>query len=303
MVLSKVSYGGWLNCYRLANDKVELLLTSDVGPRVLHFAFLGQENQLQEYPTDLGKTGGEDWRPYGGHRFWHAPEAQPRTYFPDNFPVVVEDHGDFIRLVQPIETTTGIQKEIDIHLAASQAGVTLRHRLRNTNLWPVEMAPWALTLMRLGGTAIIPLSPRGAHEANLLPTDTLTLWAYTNLSDPRLNWGEQVILVHQDAQATTPQKIGVLNKVGWLAYQRAKTLFVKRFDYQPGARYPDLGCSVEVFTRWDMIELETLGPLAHVAPGEAVEHIEGWYLFDGLPFLESPLQVGRDLLPLIETTR
>ena len=35
----KVSYGGWPNCVRLNNGKVELIITTDVGPRVIRFGF------------------------------------------------------------------------------------------------------------------------------------------------------------------------------------------------------------------------------------------------------------------------
>jgi len=303
MQLSPTSYHGWPSCYRFSNEKIDLLLTGDVGPRVLRFGFVGQENQFQEFGSDLGETGGESFRLYGGHRLWHAPEARPRTYSPDNSPLALEEHGDFVRLVQPVETTTRIQKEIDIHLDRDQAQATLVHRLRNTNVWPVELAPWALTLMAPGGTVLIPLPPRGSIQDNLLPTSTLVLWAYTDLSDPRWSWGERVILLRNDLKALTPQKIGLLNSEGWLAYQRGAVLFVKRFDYQPGATYPDLGSSAEVFTRGEILELESLGPLARLEPGGVVEHTERWYLFDGLPPMKNPQQAATDLLPFINQTR
>jgi hypothetical protein len=42
--------------------------------------------------------------------------------------------------------------------------------------------------------------------------------------------------------------------------------------------YPDFGCSVEIFTNAAMLEVETLGPLATLEPGSAVEHVEEWSL-------------------------
>src|SRR5581483_3541573 len=127
----------------------------------------------------------KEWRIYGGHRLWHAPESQPRTYFPDNVPVKIEKNKNFTHLIQSTESTTGVQKEIDIYLHPSAAKARLVHRLRNTNLWPVELSPWVLSVMAQGGRAIIPLPERGTHPEFLLPTSTLTLWAFTDMRDPR----------------------------------------------------------------------------------------------------------------------
>ncbi len=138
--MAKVAYKGWPNCYELSNGVIDLIVTTDVGPRIIRFGFVGEDNELKEYAEQVGKTGGQEWRIYGGHRLWHAPEANPRSYFPDNFPITLEEHVGFIRLIQPTEATTGIQKEIDLHLDTTQAHVRLVHRLRNMSLWPTSSA-------------------------------------------------------------------------------------------------------------------------------------------------------------------
>ena len=104
----KVNYGGWPNCYRLSNPQVELIVTTDVGPRIIRFGFVGEDNEFCEFGEMLGKRGGNEWRIYGGHRLWHAPEAEPRTYAPDNSPVRLERHGDVVRLIQPTQPILGV---------------------------------------------------------------------------------------------------------------------------------------------------------------------------------------------------
>ena len=301
IALEKTEYRGWPNCYRLSNGVIDLIMTTDVGPRVIRFGFAGEENEFKEYDDAAGKKDGDEWRIYGGHRLWHAPEAKPRTYYPDNSRVALEQHGDLVRLVQPTEPTTGIQKEIDIRMAPADAQVEVTHRLCNTNLWAVELAPWALSVMAPGGTAIIPLPPRRSHQESLLPTNTIALWAYTDMTDPRWHWGRKYALLRQDPNLDTPQKAGVMVTDGWAAYARAGHVFVKRFSYVEGARYPDLGCSVEAFTNADMLELETLGPLVDLQPSAAVEHVEHWRLFRDAPTPQNDAEVDRDVLPLIKT--
>ncbi|MBM3705263.1 MAG: hypothetical protein FJW66_01930, partial [Actinobacteria bacterium] len=80
----KYNYRGWLNCIRLSNNKIELIATTDVGPRIIRFGSIGAQNMFREFEEELGKKGGRDYRLYGGTRFWHGPEASPRCYFPDN---------------------------------------------------------------------------------------------------------------------------------------------------------------------------------------------------------------------------
>jgi len=302
ITVKRVAYKGWKNCCRISNGKIELIVTTDVGPRVIRFGFVGGQNLFKEYPAQLGKRGGKKWRIYGGHRLWHAPEAEPRTYFPDNFPVAVEKRGSVVRFIQPVETTTGIQKEIDIKLSAGNR-VELVHRLRNTGHWPVELAPWSVSVMAEGGTGIVPLPPRGTHPEDLLPGNALVIWLYTDMTDPRWTWGRKYILLKQDSTPTVkPQKLGALVPDGWAGYARNGQLFVKKFLGAPG-HYADFGCNYETFTNKDMLEIETLGVFASIAPGQSVEHKETWSLFDNVPAPQNDRDVDRHVLPKVKAVK
>jgi len=155
----KVRYGGWQNCIRLSNGQIEIIVTTDVGPRVIRCGFVGGQNLFHEVKEELGKTGGSEWRPYGGHRLWHAPEQMPRTYAPDNGPVQYAWDGKTLTLTQPVEPSTGIQKQMEITLSPDSNHLELVHRLINKNLWDIEAAPWCLTVMAPGGRAIFPQEP------------------------------------------------------------------------------------------------------------------------------------------------
>jgi hypothetical protein len=298
-----VSYAGWPHCYRLSNEHIELVVTGDVGPRIIRLGFVGDVNEFVEIPADLGQTGGEGWRMYGGHRLWHAPEDEARTYAPDNSPITVEQSGGGVRLTQPTEPATGIQKQIELHLWPDSPRVQVTHRLRNMTMWAVELAPWALSCMAAGGTAVFPLPPRGAHPENLLPNGHLVVWPYTDLSDPRWRWGRTYIALRQDSARSAPQKIGGPVPQGWAAHWRGGHLFLKVFKHQGGAVYPDEGCSVEVFTNADMLELETLGPMTRLGPNQAVEHVETWSLLRDVPGLETDEAIDAHVLPELREVR
>ena len=188
--VEKVACLGLANCQRLSNGTVEVVVTTDVGPRIARYALAGGENILGETGDAVTKTTLGDWKPWGGHRLWHAPEGNPRSYAPDNAPLRFDVVGaGTVRLTQPVEAGTGIQKTMTVKLEPTGTGVTVTHALANGNLWDVELAPWALTIMRGGGTVIVPQEPYGAHAENLLPVRPLVLWAYSDLSDPRFAIG------------------------------------------------------------------------------------------------------------------
>lgn len=297
--VEKINYKGWENCCRLSNGIVDLVVTTDVGPRIIRFGFAGEENEFKEYLDMLGKTGGGKWRIYGGHRLWLAPEDKARTYVPDNTPVKLEEHEKFVRVIQPADKLTGIQKEMDISLFHKKSAAKIVHRLVNTNNHDVELAPWALSVMAPGGTAILPLPPHGTHEENLLPSATLALWAYTDMTDARWTWGSQFILLNQHRAFKTPQKIGLRNTVNWMAYARMTHVFVKLFTYMTGKEYPDFGSSVEVFTDLEMLELETLGCMTALKPGKSIEHGERWMLLRNAAMPKNDKDVEKFILPKV----
>jgi len=280
--LEKIVYGGWENSLRISNRTVDAVVTTDVGPRVIRYGFIGQQNEFCEVENDRGETGREEWKMYGGHRLWHSPENNPRTYQPDNSPVDWKEIPGGVSLRQEVEILTGIRKEMEITLAGEGSAVSLLHRLTNHGSWPVELAAWAITVMAPGGREVIPQARKGS---GLLPDRLISLWPYTRLDDPRVHWGDRYIIIDQDSSAAEAFKIGLPNPAGWAAYFNRGRLFLKRYRHQTRAQYPDYGVSYETYTNDFMLEMETLSPLTLLEPGESVEHGEVWELYDDIPSL------------------
>ena len=92
---------------------------------------------------------------------------------------------------------------------------------------------------------------------------------------PRFLAGEEAIEIVTQPIAR-PFKLGYLNHAGWLAYRYGGVTFTKRWTPRPAQRHVDFGCNAEVYTNDRHLELETLGPLVRLSPGESVEHVEAW---------------------------
>jgi hypothetical protein len=297
----KYSWGGWPNCLYISNGEVDIVATTDVGPRIMRYGFTGQKNLFLEIDSDMGKKGGNEFRLYGGARLWHAPEANPRCYWPDNEPVEYKWDGSAIRMLQPVEGTTGMQKEIILKVAQKSSKVEVIYRIHNKSLWPIKYSIWAITSVKNNGKAIIPQEPFQSWEDSLLPVRPMILWSYTRMNDPHWNWGNNFVQLHQDPKSDSRQKIGFLNKLCWCAYYVDGYVFIKRFNFDSGEQYPDYQCNNEVYGDPINFEIETLGPLKIVDPGSYLEHKENWYLFK-TELDDSENTIKNNLLPLIEKT-
>jgi len=270
--------------HRIENRFLAVDYLTKAGPRLVRLLVAGSEqNLLAELPEMTTPTPYGDYHILGGHRLWHAPEGMPRSYLPDNDGVQVENLPDgSVRLTQPVEPGSGMLKAMQLTLAPDAPVLTIQHRLTNAGLWPVECAPWAITQLKLGGLAIIP-QQIGVPAAQLLPDRRMTIWNYTRLQDPRLHLGDDFILL-EAASRLPPCKIGVPNPQGWLAYLIGEVLFVKRFNPQSDLPHPDSGCNTEVYCNDQFIELETLGALLVMQPGQTVTHTETWQIYTGVKF-------------------
>ncbi|MEJ7860702.1 MAG: hypothetical protein WKF90_03590 [Pyrinomonadaceae bacterium] len=281
--MKKIEYLNLPNCIRLTNGEVEIIVTTDVGPRIISYNFVGGENILGEHPNARVETALGEFKPYGGHRLWIAPENMPNSYAPDNAPIEYKfnEAKNSIRLIQPLETVTKTQKEITVTLEEQGSGVVINHKITNYGEREIECAAWALTIMRGGGVCEIPNEPFAPYSGEtLLPVRNLTLWTYTDLSDSRWLFEKDFIRLQVNSENTDPQKIGVLNKQGWAVYRYRNLTFTKHFDFIENAVYPDMNSNTELYTAGDFVEIESLSPLQKIKPGKSVEHVERWKLSD-----------------------
>jgi hypothetical protein len=301
--VEKIEYKGWRNCYRVSNGEVELIVTSDVGPRVIRFGFVGGQNLFKEFADQLGGTGEEKFQLRGGDRVWKAPEDPVATWAPDNMPVEITITASGMIARAPVEPMTSLQKEIEVRMATSGPEVTVLHGITNRSLFSLEYSVWALTMMAPGGIAITGFPPRGRHPANLGATNPLVMWAYTNLSDKRWVFTKKYLALKQDPGNPEAQKLGMFNPDTWGAYVLNGEAFIKRANASSGEAYPDFGCSFETFTNNEFLEIETLGPLTKLPPGKTAEQAEHWSLHRGVNLTAlTDEAIDTSILPLLRAS-
>jgi hypothetical protein len=298
-MLTPTTFHGW-NALALSTSRAELIVPLAIGPRVISCALRGGPNLFAVVKEELGGSGEKDWHIRGGHRLWHAPEHPVRTYQLDNSPIAAQKlaHGRGVRLTQPVEPKTGIRKTLTLE-ARGPTTFRATHQLTNEGKRAVELAPWAVTVLAHESYAVIPFNKKIPHGEALLPDYVLVPWTYTDFTDPVWDFHRDYLGLHV-ARARTKQKLGVTSLPGWVASWQPGGTFVKHWRIAPGARYPDFGSALETFACDFMNELETLGPLVPLAPGQATTLVEHWGLFAGLPKPDTDEIFAQKFRPVIE---
>ncbi len=296
--MERIHFNGWDDCVRLSNAEMEIVVTTVVGPRVARLGFTGERNLFAEIAGQQGGQGESEWMIRGGHRFWIAPEIKPLTYELDNSPVSVVEVDGGIRTEQSPGALSGCVKTLDIRLAQAVNRVEIFHTLTNKGKDPIRLAPWALSVMAPDGMAIIPRPAFIAHTDRVLHNQEWSLWGYTDLSDARWTLGNRYLLFRQDRDKG-PNKLGIAHREGWVGYLLDRFVFVKRFEFDETAQYPDGGVNFETFSNEDFLEIESLGGLVQLAPGASVSHKETWDLHQVAGPVGNEDDVDRLIKPLL----
>jgi len=260
---------------RIANGAITLDVATAFGPRIVSCALVDQPNVLAHLPDAvLPWRPGRDFRLRGGHRLWIAPEVPDATYVPDDEPVTVSEDNAVVSFESGPNEWSRFGRRLVVELHAADPIATVTHQLRYDGDEPIVAAPWAITMLRPGGDALLPLA--AGDQSQFQACRSIVLWPYTTWHDPLLEITDDAIIVRRGR--SSPTKIGTNGSAGWGAYLVDGVLFTKSFTVAPSLPYADLGASLQCYANAEFCELETLGPLTHMTSGQVVEHVETWRL-------------------------
>lgn len=258
----------------LEQDDVQIGIALDYGIRVRHLSIKGMENLYYEQPSDLsdGFSTPSGWKLRGGHRLWMAPECD-ESYCPDDTPVSYTLKEDGVVIVQDTEPWLKIQKTLEITFRPDGT-VHLIHHFYNRNDHPITGASWGVNSLDGCGKIWVDFA---AGQREYKPRRLVSLWGATNLSDPRLKILKNEILAEYQP-ITDYFKIGVYSPGGKAILESKGQKLTMEFAAPPSNTLPDNGCNFELFMAKAFLEMETLGSIAQIAPGESVSHWETWKL-------------------------
>jgi hypothetical protein len=264
----------WGKVLWLQSAGVEIGVALDFGIRIVHLSCEGMENLYYVQPNDLSDnfTKG-DWRVYGGHRLWMAPECE-ESYCPsENAPIRYTVLPNGVELEQDTEPLLQISKRLTITFL-EDGGVALDQKIINCSDKTITGASWGVNTLDGGGQARIAFTGQRGYN----PQRVVSLWGLTNLHDPRIRFEKESVTATHMAEITDYFKIGLYANPGEAVLKNKGQELTITFDAEPLQCYMDNGCNFELYLCSRFMELETLGTRTDIRPGECASHREVWHL-------------------------
>lgn len=289
--VSRVKVLNYENCVQLSNESTKVVLGHHSGGRLLvyerngkNILFLDSEKEAEWDPNDSKKS-----KQTSAGRFDVGPEyLVPRSDSTWAGMWSVAETGDRqARMTSKVDPETNIQVIRDFKLAKDSSRLTITQTVANKSEETIRHCYWSRTFAIHGGVAVVPIDTSESVLPNLYymsQTRYLINCKPTDEAVRRVKTGSGEFLVVEGPPAKP--KIGFDAAKGWAAYQtRTDQLFVKRFPVFSDKEYGDPGDAN--FALWypkkeklAACEIEPVGPLTKLKPGEKASFTVDWWLLD-----------------------
>lgn len=276
-------YHGWTGSYFLRNPQAEVVIVPAVG-RIMQFRFFGEDGPFWENEQLEGKLPdpvSSEWGNFGGDKTWPAPQADwpsiaTRAWPPppafDSMPVEGRILGNAVEMISPVDPHYGIRTRRLVQLDPAKPVMKVTTVFEKSTGAPRKVGVWVVTQCKEPRLIRIPV-----------PKPTIFEKGYNLQCDhvpPSLEREGDTMTMLRDA--ATPHKIG--NDSGVLEWIGRKVSLRIESPRVAGADYPDNQSSAEVYTNPDplpYIELELLGPVKKLSPGDRISQTSAYTLFRG----------------------
>jgi len=271
LVIEQKEYLGWKSAYSLRLGDAELIVVTEIGPRVMGLSVAGGPNLLYVDPTTAGQGQGDtEWHTYGGARIWVAPESHD-SYSPDNAPCEVDVADGVFTALAPVSERTHLQKRLTI--SAQDHRFVLDMGVTNHADALYSGTVWAISCVVPRGAVAFPWGRGGVWDQKKICYWNRWLSSTSDVTSSQYRPGPDLFRVVPTGEQG---KVGTGSPEGWIAYCRDEATFIKQHAVIPAAVYPDDNCSQQLYTCPDFIEMETLAPMGVIYPGEEIVHREVW---------------------------
>ena len=286
VTITRTNYHGWPDAHVMSNGKVVAVVVPSIG-RVMQFGFVGEEGVFWENRTLDGRIAdghlmvwaAKDWVNFGGDKTWPSPEAdwssftsrkgwRPPPAF-DGWSADVHISGGTLTLVTPIDPFYGTIAERRIELHSNKPEMTITTTYTRKQGEPAWIGIWVITQLKepVGLFAPVPKKSIFPEHFTLLGQNPPPSLKITN---------GLIALVRNPGAA---HKIGLdADSMLWVGEKHVLRIDSPRVRKGP---YPDKGSSTEIYTSPDplpYIEMETLGPLHLMKPGDKIERANTYTL-------------------------
>ena len=242
----------------------------------MQFRFRGEEGPFWDQPALHGRSPDPDateWGNFGGDKAWPAPQSEwgvvsprsgppPRAFDSMPYESACDGDGDALLLVSPVDPHYGIRVRREVRLLPCEPEMRIRTRFEKVQGASLKVAVWIVTQLREPVRVFGTAAPSSSMPAGYVP-----LWEGLP-EDLRIE--DNLFSLVRDPVGG--RKIGTEGES--LLWVGREQMLLMRSTRWSDAMYADGGSSSEVWTNPDplkYVELELLGPLMELKPGESTE--------------------------------
>lgn len=281
---TEINYKNFGKCLKITSPEAEVIVTLEIGPRIISYKLLNGENifwedidrqsSLNNKNTDKMFFKGATWYGLGGHRLWRSPESFS-TYFPENNSVEFQEKDGIYRFIQETQKYNDVQLTLTLSFL-NETEIGFEGTITNKSEVVKTCASWSISMCEGPGLEIVKLPN---DETGFNPQRVYSLWGFgAKNNDPRAYYGENYFALRMEPGNQDAYKVGMRVNAGKVLYLTGKNAFVKKFDLIENKQYPDNNVNYETYTKGLFMELEILSPLKNLSPNESVTHKEVWSL-------------------------
>lgn len=278
-----VNTHGYTNCVRIFNGTVSVILDPNCGGRVLEYSINGQSVIYLDPAHDgwMPRKGQRSIDPSGGRC-----DIGPEMLIPQRPELwtgawTAEIKGTrTARLTSKADSSTGVQLIREFRLDSSGSHLSFTQTIKNVSTETKRYCHWSRTFVLGGGVCLVPLSDWSKFPRGFMMYDTGSKLAYRMQNTETVRVRDRFF----EIIGPPPQpKFGIDSYAGWLGYiTKNNLLMVKRFPTYTDRAYGDISAfTVAIWYNKDVVcELEPVGPMETIKPGESASFTEDWWLFN-----------------------
>ncbi|MGH7943395.1 MAG: hypothetical protein ACREF9_00070 [Opitutaceae bacterium] len=284
-----VRENGYDGCIELSNVVTRVVLDPNLGGRVLRYQLEGAEVLFQDPSEDgvIYQPGGRSVLPSAG-RFDIGPETtlprHPTLYVGRWTGEITGDRA--ARLTSQRDPALDLVLTREFKLAAQGSHLVCTQTIRNVGRESRRVFHWSRTLAAPGGICFVPLNSRSRYPqgyAVYAPGSRSgrvgAAIDFRPESEPNIRVREGLL---EFLGPPANPKYAIDPDAGWMAYlTRNHLLFVKKFPVYPDRVYGEIAAnSACIYYHPKFCELEPIGPVEELAPGQSASFTEEWWLHE-----------------------
>ncbi len=253
--------GAWLK-----NEHIEAFVALQPSFRVLDVRRPGEKSLLAD----------EHVSEQGIRLAFAEPDQVPTSFSVGNQPAKILDQTATSIRVQ-LEPASGLRYTVSVTLDARRPSLLMDCALENVGEKLRRVAPWVVAAFERKGQMLVPFGIQ-THSRRRLVLSFWTAWP-----QPGVRFGLDTLLVDTAAAGIGDAwKIGIITNTGWGAFIRDGEALLSHVPFDPTAIYPEDGANITLFESmmpplW--CELEQLGPLRDLKPGQSAHILQQFSLF------------------------